>query len=77
MARAVTAVLARGVLILGGLVGLGLAVLLTQLQRAGEERIEAAPEVVGVHDGQSYAWILRTKNGALLVDSGADVSGKV
>lgn len=80
MARAVTAVtsvLARGLLIFGGLLLLVIAGLLTQLPRAGEARIEAAPEVVGVHDGQSYAWILRTKNGAVLVDTGADVSGKV
>ncbi|MBF5043832.1 MBL fold metallo-hydrolase [Aggregicoccus sp. 17bor-14] len=63
-------------LILGGVALLLAAALVSQLPRAGDARIEAAPEVVGVYDGQSYAWILRTKNGAALIDTGMEPDGE-
>jgi hydroxyacylglutathione hydrolase len=38
-------------------------------------RVEAAPGVVGVEAGGAYAWIVRTPNGAVLVDAGLDTEG--
>lgn len=66
----------RFVLILGGLALLAAAWVFSQLPRAGDARIEASPGVTGVHDGQSYAWILKTQNGALLVDTGGEPGGE-
>jgi glyoxylase-like metal-dependent hydrolase (beta-lactamase superfamily II) len=34
--------------------------------------VEAALPVVGVYDGVSFAWILRTEHGAALIDAGMD-----
>lgn len=66
----------RGLLVLGGLGMLAAGVAWSRVPRAGEPRIEAAPEVVGINDGQSYAWVLRTRNGAALIDTGADAQGE-
>jgi hydroxyacylglutathione hydrolase len=38
-------------------------------------RVEAGPGVVGVEAGGAYAWIVRTPNGAVLVDAGLDTAG--
>jgi hydroxyacylglutathione hydrolase len=38
-------------------------------------RVEAAPGVVGIEAGGAYAWIVRTPNGAVLVDAGLDPTG--
>jgi hydroxyacylglutathione hydrolase len=38
-------------------------------------RVVAAPDVVGVEAGGGYAWIIRTAQGAVLVDAGLDASG--
>jgi glyoxylase-like metal-dependent hydrolase (beta-lactamase superfamily II) len=38
-------------------------------------RVEAAAGVVGVEGGGAYAWIVRTANGAVLVDAGLDAAG--
>lgn len=75
MAKGSSSPLLRLVLVLAGLGLLGAAVLASALPRAGAERVEVTPEVVGVHDGQSYAWVVRTPKGAFLVDTGGDVDG--
>jgi glyoxylase-like metal-dependent hydrolase (beta-lactamase superfamily II) len=69
-------VVLRGLLVLGGLGLLAAGVAWKQLPKATEPRIEAALEVVGIHDGQSYAWVMRTPNGAALIDTGGDSSGR-
>ncbi len=66
----------RGLLVLGGLGLLAAGVGWKQLPKATERRIEAAPEVVGLSDGQSYAWVMRTRNGVALIDTGGDASGE-
>jgi hydroxyacylglutathione hydrolase len=38
-------------------------------------RVQAAPDVIGVEAGGAYAWIVRTPNGAVLVDAGLDAKG--
>ena len=38
-------------------------------------RVEAVPGVIGVEAGGAYAWIVRTPNGAVLVDAGLDAEG--
>jgi len=62
--------------VLGGLVLLGVAWGWSQFPKPGEPRIEVAPELVGVQAGQSYAWVLRTANGAAVVDTGSEVGGE-
>jgi glyoxylase-like metal-dependent hydrolase (beta-lactamase superfamily II) len=70
-------VLLRLLLVVAGLGLLVAGLVWRQLPRAGEPRIEAALELVGIHDGrQSYAWVLHTRSGALLVDTGGDADGK-
>ncbi|WP_395831580.1 MBL fold metallo-hydrolase [Archangium violaceum] len=76
MADGRPSLLLRGLLVLGGLGMLAAGVAWKQVPRASEPRIEAAPEVVGLSDGQSYAWVMRTRNGAALIDTGADASGE-
>lgn len=78
MADGRPSLLLRGLLVLGGLGMLAVGVAWKQVPRGNEPRIEAAPEVVGVSDGRSYsyAWVLRTRNGAALIDTGADASGE-
>jgi len=69
-------VLLRLLLVVAGLGLLAVGVVWKQLPRAGEPRIEAALELVGIHDGkQSYAWVLYTRSGALLIDTGGDAEG--
>lgn len=67
---------ARLLLVLGGLGLLALAWGWSQLPRPGEKRIEVAPELVGLQAGQSYAWVLKTAQGAALVDTGSEVRGE-
>lgn len=69
-------VLLRVLLVLAGLGLLLVAWGSTKLPRGGDQRIEAALEVVGVETGGSYAWILRTATGAVLIDAGMEVSGE-
>jgi glyoxylase-like metal-dependent hydrolase (beta-lactamase superfamily II) len=38
-------------------------------------RVAARPGVVGIEAGGGYAWIVRTPNGAVLVDAGLDAAG--
>lgn len=78
MADARPSVLLRLLLVLAGLGLLAVGFVWKQLPRAGEPRIEAALELVGLHDGrQSYAWVLRTRSGALLIDTGGDADGRL
>jgi len=44
-------------------------------ERPDGPRVEAAPGVVGIEAGGSYAWIVRTGHGAVLVDAGLDATG--
>jgi glyoxylase-like metal-dependent hydrolase (beta-lactamase superfamily II) len=46
------------------------------MPRHGEARIEVSPEITGVLSGYAYAWIIRTKHGAALVDTGSDPDGR-
>lgn len=71
--RTFPVVLGRVALILFGLLLLGAAWLWAQLPASGPDRIEAGERVVGIKtDGGSYAWIVRTAGGAVLVDAGLD-----
>jgi len=77
LASRASSILWRALLVAGGLGLLALAWVLSQLPRAGEPRIEVRDGLVGVHDGQSYAWVIRTRTGAVLVDAGGDTGGAV
>jgi glyoxylase-like metal-dependent hydrolase (beta-lactamase superfamily II) len=48
----------------------------SQVPKPGAARIEVAPELVGVRAGQSYAWVLKTASGAVVVDTGSEVGGE-
>lgn len=71
MARARVNVL-RVVLVLVGLVLLAAAWVSASSPRPMGDRVEAAPGVTGVISGRAYAWILRTRSGAALIDTGLD-----
>jgi hydroxyacylglutathione hydrolase len=69
--------LARALLILLGLLLLGAAWAWPSFPKREGARIDAGPQLVGVlTGGYSYAWVLKTANGAALVDAGADPRGK-
>jgi glyoxylase-like metal-dependent hydrolase (beta-lactamase superfamily II) len=68
--------LARGLFILLGLLALVAAWLWPQLPQGGGARIPVSSELTGVRDGIAYAWVLKTPNGAALVDAGRDPQGK-
>jgi glyoxylase-like metal-dependent hydrolase (beta-lactamase superfamily II) len=69
--------LARGLLILLGLLALGAAWLWPHLPKQDGPRIDAGQGLVGVlAGGYVYAWVLKTPNGAALVDAGVDPQGK-
>ena len=65
--------IALGVLVLLPVVGI--AALFATREPPDGPRVEADREVVGVEAGGSYAWIVRTPHGAVLVDAGLDASG--
>ena len=44
----------------------------SHIPKRGPDRIQAAEGVVGVFADASYAWIIRTRNGAALIDAGLD-----
>jgi len=54
---------------------LAIAALVAIRETPDGPRVEAAPGVVGVETGGAYAWIVRTPNGAVLVDAGMDAAG--
>ena len=65
--------IALGVLVLLPVVGI--AALFATREPPDGPRVEVDREVVGVEAGGSYAWIVRTPHGAVLVDAGLDASG--
>ncbi|WP_225410091.1 MBL fold metallo-hydrolase [Stigmatella hybrida] len=66
----------RAVFVLGGLAVLGLAAVWPSLPKRGPSRVEVGEALTGVNTGQSYAWVLKTEDGAVLVDAGGDAEGK-
>jgi len=68
--------LLRAALVALGVALLGAAYLTTLSPSALASRSEPAIGVVGVDTGKSLAWILRTKQGAVLVDAGMDRDAK-
>ena len=66
----------RAVFVLGGLALLGLAAVWPSLPKRGPSRVEVGEALTGVNTGQSYAWVLKTEDGAVLVDAGGDAEGK-
>jgi len=53
----------------------GIAALFAIREPPDGPRVEAVPGVIGVEAGGGYAWIVRTPNGAVLVDAGLDAEG--
>jgi hydroxyacylglutathione hydrolase len=66
----------RAVFVLGGLALLGLAAAWPSLPKRGPSRVEVGEALTGVNTGQSYAWVLKTEHGAVLVDAGGDAEGQ-
>jgi glyoxylase-like metal-dependent hydrolase (beta-lactamase superfamily II) len=62
-----------GVLVLLPLAGI--AALFAMREPPDGPRVEVDRGIVGVEAGGSYAWIVRTPHGAVLVDAGLDASG--
>lgn len=73
--RTAGSALGRVALVLGGLALIAAAWLYSKMPRPAAPRVEATLEVVGVHDGTAFSWILRTAHGAVLVDAGRDHEG--
>jgi glyoxylase-like metal-dependent hydrolase (beta-lactamase superfamily II) len=48
----------------------------SHIPKHGPKRIEVAGGVVGVFEGASYVWIIRTPHGAALIDAGLDQAAK-
>ena len=65
--------IALGVLVL--LPVAGIAALFATREPPDGPRVEVDRGIVGVEAGGSYAWIVRTPHGAVLVDAGLDASG--
>ncbi|MFL5322545.1 MAG: hypothetical protein ACJ790_22990, partial [Myxococcaceae bacterium] len=76
MARSAGSRIVRVLLIVIGAVLLFVGYLATSMPKADGKRVEAKLNVVGVLSPDMYAWIVRTKNGAALVDTGMDPDGK-
>lgn len=72
MARSGSPRLLRAALVALGVALLGAAYLTTLSPSLQADRIEAAPGAIGVNTGKSLAWILRTKRGVVLIDTGVD-----
>jgi hydroxyacylglutathione hydrolase len=53
----------------------GIAVLFAMRETPDGPRVAAGPGIVGVEGGGAYAWVVRTANGAVLVDAGLDATG--
>jgi glyoxylase-like metal-dependent hydrolase (beta-lactamase superfamily II) len=62
----------RAALVAAGLLLLGGAWFSAQVPRSQSSRIEPALGVIGVDTGRSFAWVLRTRHGAALIDAGMD-----
>jgi glyoxylase-like metal-dependent hydrolase (beta-lactamase superfamily II) len=72
MARSVAGTLVRIVLVVFGVLALLVAYLFSQMPASGPPRVEAASNVVGVLAGGGYAWVIKTEQGAVLVDVGME-----
>lgn len=72
MASRVAPVLGRILLVVLGVVLLAAAWAFTRMPRPASDRVEAALDVVGVSSGGSFAWVVRTRSGAALIDAGLD-----
>src|SRR5438552_2787460 len=70
------AAVGRGSLVAGGAGLLMCALALHQLPPSGEARIELSARASGVEAGGSYAWLVRTRGGAVLIDAGLDPSAE-
>lgn len=70
------AVVLRLVLVLVGLGLIAGSLVYLRVPRPSSARVEAALGVVGVDTGGSYAWIVKTATGAVLVDAGLDPQGR-
>lgn len=66
----------RVLLILVGLVLLVVGYFALSMPKADGPRVEAKLNVIGVTSPDPFVWILRTKNGAALIDTGLDPEGK-
>lgn len=65
---------AGALLLVGGtVVGGSIGYLASSLPASQGPRVEVTDGIVGVETGGSYAWIVRTEGGAILVDAGMDV----
>lgn len=53
----------------------GIAALFAMREPPDGPRVEVQAGIVGVEAGGSYAWIVRTPHGAVLVDAGLDANG--
>lgn len=57
--------------------GMGLVVWAqSQFPLAQGERVRGPHDLVGVHTGWSYAWVVPTATGVVVIDSGADPTGR-
>lgn len=65
----------RILLVLVGVLLLAVAYVWSQLPKPGPERIDAGDGITGVLTQGSYAWIVKTANGAVLIDAGVDPDG--
>ena len=50
--------------------------LYSQMPPMGPPRIQLTSNAVGIRAGNSYAWIIKTAHGAMLIDAGMDSKGK-
>jgi len=66
----------RVLLILLLMMVIGSAWLFSKMPKTGPGRIQLTSTAVGIKTGNSYAWIIKTASGALLIDSGMDSQGK-
>ena len=67
--------LVRAIFILLVIIIAGVVWLASQLPKAGPARIPLNSKCVGIHAKASYAWIIYTDNGAILIDAGMDENG--
>jgi glyoxylase-like metal-dependent hydrolase (beta-lactamase superfamily II) len=72
VAKVLAAVAGGVVLVLGGLLGF----VFSQMSANQGARVDAAGKAVGVLAGMSYAWVVPTAHGALVVDTGDDDKGE-
>jgi len=66
----------RVLLVLLLVIVIGMAWLFSQMPKTGPARIPLTSNAVGIRAGNSYAWIIKTANGAMLIDSGMDSQAK-